>query len=85
MTEFFTQGTLASGGANLAVHDNRNSPVPWRILQSGPGDYCRIAFQTAAKQHALQDFLWRQGRAAEIPSLDRLGRAPARDPTLEEL
>jgi TolA-binding protein len=50
MTEFFTHGELDAKGASLAVHDNRRNPVPWRVLQVGPGDYCRIAFQTVPKQ-----------------------------------
>ena len=54
MTEFFTQGALTPGGTNLAVHDNRNSPVPWKVLQAGPGDYCRIAFQTVPKERAYR-------------------------------
>jgi TolA-binding protein len=54
MTEFFSQGALEPRGANLAVYDNRNSPVPWRILQSGPGDFCRIAFQIVPRQHVYK-------------------------------
>lgn len=49
MTEFFTNGELS--GSSLAVHDSRRNAVPWRILQLGPGDFCRLAFQTVPKQH----------------------------------
>jgi len=50
VTRFFTHGQLAARGENLAVFDGRHKPVPWRVLQVGPGDFCRIAFQTVARQ-----------------------------------
>jgi TolA-binding protein len=49
--EFFTQGSLDAAGKNLAVEDNRHHPVPWRVLQVGPGDACRVAFQTTPGVH----------------------------------
>lgn len=67
MTEFLTQGALAKGGTNLAVHDNRNSPVPWQILQAGPGDYCRIAFQTAPRQHAYKIYYGGKDQTEKSP------------------
>jgi tetratricopeptide (TPR) repeat protein len=48
--EFFTQGELDGQGRTLAVLDSRLKPVPWRVLQVGPGDFCRIAFQTVPKE-----------------------------------
>jgi len=50
VTQFFTHGQLAARGDNLAVFDGRHKLVPWRVLQVGPGDFCRIAFQTVARQ-----------------------------------
>ncbi len=50
-TEFFTHGELDEKGESLAVYDARHEPVSWRLLQVGPGDYCRIAFQTVPRQH----------------------------------
>jgi TolA-binding protein len=50
-TEFFTHGELDEKADTLAVYDARHEPVPWRVLQAGPGDYFRIAFQTAPRQH----------------------------------
>lgn len=44
--EFFTQGALAPDGKDLRVDDTRGRLVPWRVLQVGPGDACRLAFQT---------------------------------------
>jgi tetratricopeptide (TPR) repeat protein len=45
VTEFSTQGELHPDGRNLAVSCN-NQVVPWKVLQVGPGDFCRVAFQT---------------------------------------
>ena len=50
VTQFFTHGELDPGGLNLAVFDGRHKPVPWRMLQVGPGDFCRLAFQPAPRQ-----------------------------------
>jgi hypothetical protein len=50
-TEFLTHGELDEKAETLAVYDARHEPVPWRVLQAGPGDCCRIAFQTAPRQH----------------------------------
>ena len=68
MTEFFTQGALARGGTNLAVHDNRNSPVPWQVLQAGPGDYCRIAFRTVPRQYAYKIYYGGRDHPQKSPS-----------------
>jgi tetratricopeptide (TPR) repeat protein len=51
VAEFLTHGELNPGGENLAVLDGRGHPVPWKVLQAGPGDFCRLAFQTDPKQH----------------------------------
>jgi PKD repeat protein len=51
VTEFFTQGSLDADGKNLVVDDNRRRPVPWRVLQVGPGDACRVAFLTTQGVH----------------------------------
>jgi tetratricopeptide (TPR) repeat protein len=50
ITEFFTHGELDPRGASLSVQDGRRNPVPWRLLQVGPGDFCRLAFQTVPRQ-----------------------------------
>lgn len=43
---FFTHGEMRPDGTNLAVLTQANRPVSWRLLQVGPGDLCRVAFQT---------------------------------------
>jgi len=50
VAEFFTHGELRADGANLAVSTGLGQPVPWRVLQVGPGDFCRVAFQSVPKQ-----------------------------------
>ena len=62
MTEFFTHGELDARGSNLAVYDGRHNPVPWRLLQVGPGDFCRIAFQTVPRQYLYK--IYYGGKAA---------------------
>jgi tetratricopeptide (TPR) repeat protein len=46
VAEFLAHGELAADGSNLAVYDGTDHVVPWRVLQAGPGDICRVAFQT---------------------------------------
>ncbi len=65
VTEFFTHGELRPDGGNLAVYDAQDRPIPWRVLQAGPGDFCRVAFQTAPKQSAYRVFYG--GKAAPKP------------------
>ena len=70
MTEFFTNGELSASvsSANLAVHDSRRNPVPWRILQLGPGDFCRLAFQTVPKQHLYKIFFGGKAEPEKPPA-----------------
>jgi TolA-binding protein len=49
VVEFPTHGELHADAANLAVYD-RSGLVPWRVLQVGPGDFCRVAFVPTARQ-----------------------------------
>jgi TolA-binding protein len=67
VTEFLTQGELRPDGRNLVVYDNAyvQRPVPWRVLQVGPGDFCRVAFQTVRGQKAYN--VYYGGPAAEKP------------------
>jgi PKD repeat protein len=52
--EFFTHGQLDAEGKQLAVVDDKKQPVPWRVLQVGPGDYCRVAFEPATRATIYQ-------------------------------
>jgi tetratricopeptide (TPR) repeat protein len=50
--EFLTHRALQDDGANLWVTDARQHRVAWRVLQVGPGDFCRVAFQPANRETA---------------------------------
>ena len=54
VTEFFTHGQLQQDGQNLSVADSKNTPVPWRLLQIGPGDFCRLAFQPTTRESTYE-------------------------------
>src|SRR5574340_1755988 len=48
VTEFYHHGEIAADGRNVVVVARNQQRVPTRILQLGPGDFCRLAFQTVA-------------------------------------
>ena len=76
-----------------STREGRTSPFttagtirsPGGMLQSGPGDYCRIAFQTIPKQHLYKIYYGGKGETGKTARLDQLGRPAARDPPLDEL
>ena len=68
MTEFFTNGELSASGSSIVVHDSRRNAVPWRILQLGPGDFCRLAFQTVPKQHLYKIYYAGKGEPEKPPA-----------------
>ncbi|MFZ5828838.1 MAG: PKD domain-containing protein [Planctomycetota bacterium] len=45
VTEFFHHGLISADGRNVFVVSRRGEPAPFRMLQLGPGDFCRIAIQ----------------------------------------
>jgi len=52
VTQFFHHDEIAPDGSNVVVSTPNEKLVPARVLQVGPGDYCRLAFQTAPRQSA---------------------------------
>jgi predicted negative regulator of RcsB-dependent stress response len=50
VTEFFHHGEITPDGKNVLVAA-RTQVVPSRVLQLGPGDFCRVAFQTISGQN----------------------------------
>ncbi len=44
VSEFYTHGALRPENPALSVYA-LSQPMPYRVLQIGPGDFCRIAFQ----------------------------------------
>ena len=58
VTQFYHHGELRGDGRNLAVFPkNLAKPVPSRLLQNGPGDFCRVAFQVA-EGHGAYEILY---------------------------
>ncbi len=47
VVEFYHHGAIQSDGKNVIVATGNELP-PMRVLQLGPGDFCRLAFQTIA-------------------------------------
>ncbi|MGO9464047.1 MAG: PKD domain-containing protein [Isosphaeraceae bacterium] len=67
VTEFFTHGELDERAGGLAVFDGRRNAVPWRVLQVGPGDFCRVAFQTVPKERLYKICYGGKGEAPRSP------------------
>ena len=53
VTEFFHHGQMAADGRNVVVAAQK-ALVPTRVLQLGPGDYCRLAFQTIDRERTYE-------------------------------
>jgi hypothetical protein len=49
VVEFLAHAQKLTLGKNLVVFDSKG-PVPCKLLQAGPGDFCRLAFQTGPRQ-----------------------------------
>jgi TolA-binding protein len=56
VVEFLHHGELHADGANVLVSARNNERVPVRVLQVGPGDSCRLAFQTVKGQSEYEVF-----------------------------
>jgi tetratricopeptide (TPR) repeat protein len=52
VVEFLHHGEIHADGRNVVVATQNRQLVPLRILQLGPGDFCRLAFQTVKGQLA---------------------------------
>jgi hypothetical protein len=50
VSEFLHHGEIRPDGRNVVVSAQNRQLVPMRILQLGPGDFCRLAFQTVSGQ-----------------------------------
>lgn len=53
VTEFFHHGEIAPDGRNVIVVADQRL-VPCRVLQLGPGDFCRLAFQSIKGQQEYE-------------------------------
>ncbi|MCS7305920.1 MAG: PKD domain-containing protein [Thermoguttaceae bacterium] len=57
VVEFYHHGQINAEGTNVLVFcRGTNKPVPTRILQLGPGDFCRLAFETVSGQTTYEIF-----------------------------
>ncbi len=54
VVQFFHHNEIAPDGRNLEVSVRDEKLVPARVLQLGPGDYCRLAFETAPRQSSYE-------------------------------
>jgi len=54
VTEFFHHGEINKEGTNVLVAARNRDLCPVKILQLGPGDYCRLAFQPIERQSAYE-------------------------------
>ena len=64
VTEFLHHGLIDHAGRNVVVVAKNHKRVPARVLQLGPGDFCRLAFETLDKQ---SDYEILYGGAAPAP------------------
>ncbi len=56
VTQFFHHGQITADGRNVVVSTQQQKLVPCRVLQLGPGDFCRLAFLPAAGQTNYEIF-----------------------------
>jgi PKD repeat protein len=56
VVQFFHHGEMAPDGRNLLVLDGDGKAVSARVLQVGPGDYCRLAIEAVAGQNSYEVF-----------------------------
>jgi PKD repeat protein len=54
VTEFLHHGEINPQGSNVVVLARNRQVVPSRLLQLGPGDFCRLAFQTVKGQEVYE-------------------------------
>jgi predicted negative regulator of RcsB-dependent stress response len=50
VTEFLHHGQISPDGKNVVVVAKNNELAPLRVLQLGPGDFCRLAFETLPRE-----------------------------------
>ncbi|MCR4411278.1 MAG: PKD domain-containing protein [Thermoguttaceae bacterium] len=68
VTQFFHHAQINAEGTNVLVATKAGKPVPTRVLQLGPGDYCRLAFEPQSGQNAYEIFYGGDAPAAsEVP------------------
>jgi TolA-binding protein len=66
VADFFHHGQIAADGQNVVVLTRNRQRVPARLLQFGPGDFCRLAFETVRGQSEYE-ILYGGDAPAETP------------------
>jgi len=68
VTQFFHHGEIAPGGKNVIACTSDQKLVPSRVLQLGPGDFCRLAFETVRGQKTYEIYYGGDGpEAGAVP------------------
>ncbi len=69
VTQFFHHGLINPEGSNVLVFGKGQKPVPTRVLQLGPGDYCRLAFEVQPGQSSYEIFYGGQApEPSQVPA-----------------
>ncbi len=67
VVEFLAHAEIRPDGRNVLVAARNRETVPYRVLQVGPGDFCRVAFQTVAGQSVYEVFYGGEPPRDELP------------------
>ncbi|MEE8451354.1 MAG: PKD domain-containing protein [Thermoguttaceae bacterium] len=67
VAEFLHHGQINAEGTNLVVATNNREVAPSRILQLGPGDFCRLAIETLPRQSVYNIFYGGDPPTVELP------------------
>ncbi len=84
VTEFFHHGEIKPDGRNVIVAA-KNQLVPCRVLQLGPGDFCRLAFQTIKGQMEYDILYGGDPPTEQVAAVDLPGRPSLGNPAFQKL
>jgi len=68
VTEFFHHGQINEAGSNVAAVARNGQLAPIRVLQVGPGDFCRVAVQTLSGQSQYEILYGGEPTTEELPA-----------------
>ena len=67
VTDFLHHGQINAEGSNVVVATKQRELVPSRVLQLGPGDFCRLAIQTLRGRTAYEIYYGGDPPTQELP------------------
>jgi len=67
VAEFLHHGQINAEGTNLAVATDNREVAPSRVLQLGPGDFCRLAIQTLPGRSVYNIYYGGEPPTVELP------------------